>query len=904
MLMRARAPHRRPHPAWRERRPEGCERSAAPQDHDPIRVVRTRKRAVGVLATFAVLFVVLRTVARLETERLWFREVGQEDVFWTVVAGPQLAGFVAGLGTTVLLLGAARFAERTSVPPERWPYGRWPHVVLQAAQLAASVAAGLVVGHSVVETHWQQLVLWVHRRDFGVTDPLFHEDVGFFVFSLPLLRAVAAWLLLMTVISLAGALATYAASGAIRVRPVRVTASPTMRMHVLGLTATLLVLLAWRHRLDQFGLALPRPGETVPGAGYTSVHAELPWMRAMTVIDLAAAVAVGISAVLRRSWMLPAFTIAVVVVLEAFSPSVIPDLVQRFIVEPQTLSRERPYLAFAIDATRRAYDLDRVTERSLPANARISPQELAANADVLRNIQLWDPDVLRPEINQQQAVDSYYDFAPITADRYVSNGEPQAMLVAQRELDLRRLDPSGRTWANDHLAYTHGHGLIAVPAGDAGVDDQGRPRFVTPQSGGEAAPTRLRQPRIYFGVQPPGAQRWVVANTHRSEVEEPVSGASPTKVYHYTGAGGIPMTGTVRRAVLALSFDDLNLLLSHTLGAAPRLLLHRSVSDRLKTLAPFLHWDRDTQTAVVDGRIVFLSHGYTSTDAYPYSAQVRVDGRRLNYMRAAVLATVDAFSGSTKLYVTDPGDPLIATWQGVFPTLLQPASAIPAGVRAQLRYPRGLFDVQTWIWGTYHREDVDSVYTRVDTWKRPTDVSGPIQDFGNLPDMPRLAPEYMLARLPGDAEQRFLLTTPYTPYSRENMTGYLAGAVDDDGRPSLTQLNLSATHRVPGPEQVARQILADPAISNRLFLLNTETTDLGDRSVNIAEIGRPQVVPIGDAFLHVQTIYVTNRSSGVTRLRLVAAYLNGRIGYGHTLAAAIQSALGPAPADVNEADAG
>jgi uncharacterized membrane protein (UPF0182 family) len=858
-----------------------------------------------VLATFAVVFVVFRELAHFETERLWFREVGQEQVFWTMLAGPWLAGFVAGLGTTVLLLGGFGFAQRSVAPPDQWPYGPWPRRVLVAAQVGLGVATGLLVGRSVVHSHWQQLVLWVHRRDFGVTDPLFNKDVGFFVFTLPLLRALAAWLLTMTVIALAGFVATYAASGAVRVRPLRVTLTPAMRTHVLALGAVLLVVLAWRHRLDQFALALPHPGQTVPGAGYTSVHAELPWIRALAVIDLAGALALAASIVLRRWWMLPAFTVLVVAVMEAFSPSVVPDLVQRFVVAPQTLSRERPYLGFALDATRAAYDLDRVEQRTLPANASVSPQELAANHDVLRNIQLWDPDVLRPEIDQQQAVDSYYDFSNITADRYALDGEPQAMLIAERELDLRRLDPSGRTWANDHLAYTHGHGLIAVPAGDAGVDDQGKPRFVTPLGGGDD-PTGLRQPRIYFGAQPEGALDWVVANTHRSEVEEPTAGDAAADGYHYTGAGGIPMSNVVRRAVLALTFDDLNLLLSHTLGSNARLLMHRSVADRLHTLAPFLEWDRDTQTAVVDGRIVFLAHGYTATDAYPYSAPVRVEGRQFNYLRAAVLATVDAFSGQVTLYVTDPADPLITAWQGVFPTLLRPASAMPAGVRAHLRYPRRLFDVQTWIWGTYHRNDVAGVYTRADTWKRPADVSGPIQDFGNrrAGDSPRLPPEYVLARLPGEARQQFLLTTPYTPYSTENMTGYLAGSVDTQGRPRLTELNLSPAQRVLGPAQVARQILADPGVSNRLFLLNTETTDLGDRSVNSAEIGRPHVVPIGDAFLHVQTIYVTNGSSGVTRLRLVAAYLNGRIGYGHTLAEAIQGALGTPATSVSDADPG
>jgi len=854
-----------------------------------------------VLGALAIAAVLARIAAHAETEWLWFHELGQQRVFWTLVASRWLAGSLAGLGTSAFLLANLWFAERTAPPEGQLPGDRRTRTRLRrivlVAQLGVSAAAGLAVGRRVVLSDWQHILLWLHRRDFGVTDPLFHKDVGFWVFSLPLYQQAAEWLLLTTTIALACAFAAHGATGGIRTKPSPVSATRAAHAHLLGLGALLLVLVAWQHRLGQFALELPRRGETVPGAGYTAVHVQLPWLHVLVVVALAGA-AMLVYAAVRRSWSVPAVAVALVVVAELVNPAVLPSVVQRFVVEPQTLSRERPYIAHAIGLTRSAYAVDRVADRPLPANAAISDSELRANRDVIANIQLWDTDVLRPEIAQQQAIGSYYGFPNITVDRYSEGGKPEGMIVAERELDLSRLDPSGRTWANDRLAYSHGYGLVAVPAGDAGVDDQGKPRFVTSEFGSGRPPAQLQEPRVYYGVQPRHAQPWVIVRTRRAEVEKPLSGNSPPPDYHYGGEGGISISDPLRRSLFALRFGDLNLLLSETLGHHPRILLHRDVGDRLRTLAPFLHWERQPEVAVVGGRITFLVHGYTTSDSYPYSKRMRVfGGTELNYLRAPVVATVDAFSGRVTMYITDADDPIMGAWKAAFPTLFTPGSRMPSDVRAHLRYPRALFNAQSRVWMTYHMHNVDDFYIRADAWKRPADVSGPIQRVGSLRNHAvsgkptrRLRPDYVLARLPAQRRQQFMLTTMFTPYSEENLSGYLTGTLDALGHPSLTQLSLPRSRRVLGPSQVSRQILASPGVSGRLRLLNQETTDLGERSINIVEISDPRVVPIGDSFLYVQTIYVTARASGASRLRLVTVFLNGRVGYGKSLDDALRSA--------------
>jgi uncharacterized protein len=857
-------------------------------------------RSALLLGALAIAAQLARIAAHAETEWLWFHELGQQRVFWTLVASRWLAGSLAGLGTTAFVLANLWFAERTAPSEGQLPGGRRTRTrlrrILLSVQLGVSAAAGLVVGRSVVLSDWQHILLWLHRRDFGVMDPLFHKDVGFFVFSLPLYQQVAKWLLLTTAIALACAFAAHAATGGIRTKPAPVSATRAAHAHLFGLGALVLVLVAWQHRLSQFALELPRRGATLPGAGYTAVHVQLPWLHVLVVVTLAAA-AMLVYAAMRRSWSVPAVALAMVAVGELVNPAILPSVVQRFVVEPQTLSRERPYIAHAIALTRRAYALDRVAERPLPANAAISERELRANRDVIRNVQLWDTDVLRPEIAQQQAIGSYYGFPNITVDRYSRGGKPEGMIVAERELDLSRLDPSGRTWANDRLAYSHGYGLVAVPAGDAGVDDQGKPRFVTSEFGAGRPPAELREPRVYYGVQPRRAQPWVVVRTQRAEVEKPLSGDAPPPDYHYSGNGGIPVSDPLRRSLFALRFGDLNLLLSETLGPHPRILLHRDVGDRLRNLAPFLHWEKRPEVAVVGGRITFLAHGYTTSDSYPYSARVRVGGKELNYLRASVVATVDAFSGQVTMYPTDADDPIMRAWEAAFPTLFTPAEKMPSDVRAHLRYPQALFNAQSRIWASYHIQNVDDFYIKADAWKRPADVSGPVQRVGDVRHRltpsgraRRLRPDFVMARLPGQRRQQFMLATMFTPYSEENLSGYLTGTLDALGRPSLTQLSLPRSRRVLGPSQVSRQILASPGVSGRLRLLNQETTDLGERSVNIIEVGDPRVVPIGDSFLYVQTIYVSARGTGATRLRLVTVFLNGRVGYGTSLDQALRSA--------------
>jgi uncharacterized protein len=864
---------------------------------------RPRVRSGLIVAILLLVTVAARAAAHLETDWLWFHELGQEHVFWKVLTMRWIAGSGAGVATALILLAnlwiVARIAPPDAGLPDRDPRARELRVVVRWGCVAVALAAGVFVGRSVVIGGWEQIALWTQRQHFGHADPIFHKDIGFFVFSLPLYEQLVRWLLVTAALALGTAILGHIATGAIRLAPAPVSANRGAHRHVLGLAALLFVGLAASHWLGQYALELSGGNRTVPGAGYTEVHVKLPWIRALMVVALGGAVLMVIAAV-RRSWSLPAIALVAVVVAEIVNPYLLPSVVQRFFVDPQTLSRERPYLAESMRLTQLAYGLDRVGERALPANATITGKELRENRDVLGNIQLWDTDVLRPQIDQQQSIGSYYTFPNTTVDRYREGKRIRSIIVAERELDVNRLDPSGRTWANDRLAYTHGYGLVAVPAGEVG--HAGQPNFVTSEFGAGHAPTQVRQPRIYYGVEPPRAEPWTIVRTHRPEIEKPLPGDTPEPDYHYTGSGGIKLGGLLRRSVFALRFGEANLALSQTIGADSRIILHRDVGDRLRNLAPFLTWEKRPEVLVVDGRILFLAHGYTTSNTFPYAAHTTVGHRRVNYIRGSVVATVDAYSGQVRLYAMDRADPILRAWTKVFPGMFTPGERMPADMRAHLRYPRELFDAQSEVWSTYHIDNVDDFYTKSDVWQRPAEISGPVQKVGAIRfriknQAPRMNPYFLLARRPGERHLRFMLTTVFTPHSQENLSGYLTGTIDAGGRPRLTQLTLPRTRLVLGPSQVARQILATPAIGDRLRLLNQETADLGNQAVNAVILSEPRVVPLGDAFLYVQPIYVTSQGTGATRVRLVTVYLNGHVGYGPTLHKALQVARADARAD-------
>jgi uncharacterized membrane protein (UPF0182 family) len=855
-----------------------------------ISLLRTpRARSLILLAVLGAVVGAAGLYARVYTDLLWYAEIGDQDVYWTTLKWKVLAYGMVGVGTAGFMLVHLTFVEKVMASrfEER---ARVPKALRRIAYPIAAVAAGALTAAWLGRETSLQIALWTGRNDFGVTDPVFHRDVGFFVFTLPLYQQAADWLLATLAITGAATVAAYAAAGGLR-RERSFVVVRGVRTHLLVLGALALVVLSWRYRLDQFALALPRAGAALPGAGYTEAHVRLPALKVLTGVSLGGAGVLLRAAVGRVPPLSMALAVGLALVA-TMAPALVSRPLERYVVEPQKLTRERPYLTAAITATRRAFALDRVASRSPTGSAGLSAADIAANRETVANVPLWDSNVLRPALNDLQSLGQYYGFPSTTLDRYTVDGAARTLTVAARQLDLQALGADGRGWTNPRFAYTHGFGAVAVRSTQ--TDRTGLPDLA--QSGFDSGPNPLglREPRVYFGEQPGATPPYVVVNSGRGEVDEPASGSQQPD-YHYDGPGGIALSGFLRRAAFSARFGDLNLLLSETVTERSRILLHRNVGDRLRTLAPFLRWEERPQTVIVNGRVAFLFTGYTTSDHYPYSMPVRMGQSRVNYVRAAAHAVVDAFSGEVSIYTADSVDPILRAWRTVYPDLLRPASEMPPELRAHLRYPTALFDAQIKAYATYHAE-ATAFWNGSDAWERPRQLAGPVERAGDIrfparTGGSRMRPGYVFARLPGERQARAMLAMPFTPRGRQNLVAYLAGSVGDDGRPHLALLSLPRNKLTLGPSQVTRQILATPEVSRRLELANRESRDLGKTSVDRTIVGVPRLVPVGDTLVQVQPVYLVAAGSGVPRLRLVAVQANGRVGYGGDVETALRRTL-------------
>jgi uncharacterized protein len=859
---------------------------------DRVSLWRTpRTRALLVLGALGIAGGVVAVLARVYTDLIWFQELGVVRAYWTTLKWKILAHGIVGLGTTCfVLLNLTVVVRRTGGRPDRLVWRQW-----QLVYPVVAIAAGVICMQARPDDSWQLLLLWANRSDFGVDDPLFHRDVGYFVFSLPLYQQVARWWLETLAMASAATFGAYAAAGALR----------AARAHLLTLAALALAVVAWRVRHEQLSLVLPREPPQLPGASYTDEHVVLPVLSVLALAAPAGAI-LSLCAAVRRVPPLLVAALSLVAVAAIVARSELPPLVERFDVQPQELTRARPQLERTIAATVRAFALDRVDVRSLPANDRLSAEDIRANRRTLDNVPLWDSQVLRPALDDLQSIGRYYRFRSLTVDRYTVDGELRVMTVAARQLDRSRLGPEPPGWATQRFAYTHGYGVVAVAA--TGTDSERQPRFAQRPFDGGPNPLGLREPRIYYGEGQDRSPPYVIVNSRRGEIDAPAPG-SQAPGYHYDGSGGIALSSWWRRAAFAARFGDLRLLLTGTVTDRSRIILHRDVRDRLLAVAPFLRWERRPQTAVIDGRVQFVFHGYTTTPNYPYSALVRMGGDRVSYARDAAVATVDAFSGRVSLYVADQEDPILRAWRAAYPDLFQPQ--MPAQLRERLRYPRLLFSAQVEAYETYHAGDATAFWNGTDAWQRPQQIAGPVEDVGEIhfpdpgrqldaderrdddvdPDDWKARPEYLFARLPGDASEQFMAVMPFTPRGGENLVGYLAGAVDERGRARLTLLSLPRDRLALGPSQATRRILAHPAVSRRLELLNRESRDLGDAAVNRTILGAPRIVPVAGSLVHVQPLYLTAAGNGVPRLQLVTVIANGRVGYGRTLRAALRRTL-------------
>ncbi|HUH11999.1 MAG TPA: UPF0182 family protein [Longimicrobiales bacterium] len=834
-----------------------------------------------------------RALVGIYTEALWYAELGYGSLFWRRLwiglSVQAVAGVVAAALVLVNLWVVARQVGSVHV---RRRYGNLEIAEQVPVRYVASgmVATALLAG-------W-----WLSQLEFGggaaipvfaalrgvpweLADPLFGRDAGFYVFTLPVLRQALDYLFVVLVWSLVLVTAGYVLVGAIRLEGNRPELEDRARLHLGALAAALMVLLAVRFWLARYQLVVA--GDGIGGAlGYTDVHARLPALAVLSVLALVAAAAV-LHGAWRRAWLPPVAAAAALLAGIILLGAVLPSTVQKFQVEPNERSRERPYIAWNLEFTRRAYGLDGVEREPFTYRApRVEAWQDVAPA--VAGLPLWDRGPLRDALQQRQSFRAYYRFLDVDFDRYGPPGEQHQVAIAVRELIPSEVPQGSQTWQSLKLnpQYVRGLGAVVTRVASAGgtpdywlydLPQEMPPGPVPPEDSARARGVRmglgappslaLTRPSIFFGE---GTREYVILVPGRGDAFMGEAGED--------FPGGVPLSSFWRVLAFAWRFGDKNLLFSGEISRDARILFRRRVTERVEALAPFVLWQDDSYPVIHRGRVVWLVEGYTASTSFPLAAPYRATAaaRPVRYLRNSVKATVDAVSGEVALYAVGSGDPILRTYARVFPDLIRPLDDMPDNLRAHLRYPAFVLQAQGEMLERYHLTSPDAFYGGEDVWQLPREAAGEVGEHPYQSD-------YALMPLPGGRTPEFLLSVPLIARDRQNMTAFLVARNDPPHYGELRLVELPRDQLIPGPSQIRALMQQDPDVSRELTLWSSQGSTV--------DFGHTLVVPVDSGFLYVQPLFLSAQASGqrIPELARVVVSDGRRVGMGSTLEGAVEA---------------
>ncbi|MDP9430983.1 MAG: UPF0182 family protein, partial [Actinomycetota bacterium] len=871
---------------------------------------RRAKVVIGAIAVLLVLFTAIGTLTNVYVDYLWFDETGFTEVFWTELQTRALLFAVAGVATGGLTALAIHLAYRfrpTFRPMsleqqnlERYRQSLEPRRTLVLTSVAAVL--GLFAGVTA-QASWENWLQFRNSTDFGRTDPQFGLDISFFVFDYPFYRLLLSFGFAIVILALIGSLLTHYVFGGLRLQTPgqKLTSAAMVQLSVLlGLFVALKAVAYW---LDRYALVYSDRGGLFTGASYTDVNALLP---AKTILVFAAAVcAVAFLAnVVVRNFRLPAAALVLLLISSLVIGVAYPAIVQQFVVRPSADQREADFIARAIESTREAYDLtdvEYVQYAQQETGEQVDPAaalaELRNDTETIPNARLLDPNVLSATFTARQQIRNVYGFPEkLDIDRYRIGGETQDYVVAVRELNSEGLSENQDTWINRHTVYTHGNGFVAAPANEVVAGQEGgEPRFTT-----RDLPTvgniDVEQPRIYYGElmqdysvvgAPEGAEPREFDLPEGSDGEGQINNT-------YGGQGGVQIGSFFRQLTFAIFYRERNFLLSSAVNEASKVLYVRDPMDRVEKAAPFLTVDGDPYPAVIDGRVVWILDGYTTSGSYPYSEQMELGeaatdaltgtgttalpNETFNYIRNSVKATVDAYDGTVTLYEWDEQDPVLQTYMKAFPGLVEPRDAMPAELEGHMRYPEDLFKVQRDILTRYHVSDPGDFYSQNDRWAVPAD---PTQDTQEPQP-----PYYILAQRPGDPEASFQLTSALNAFRRENLSAFVSASSAPETYGQIQVLTLPGNTPFRGPQQVQQSFITNNQVRPDLTLFNSAESR--------AVFGNLLTLPIGDnGLLYVEPLYVEGTGeNSFPLLQKVLVNYGDRVGYADTLAEALDQVFG------------
>ncbi|TGD84199.1 UPF0182 family protein [Mycolicibacterium sp. CH28] len=898
------------------------------------KLTRRSRILIGVALAVVVLLLVGPRLIDAYVDWLWFGELGYRSVFSTVLVTRLVVFLAAGLVVGSIVFAGLALAYRTrpvfvpTVGPND-PVARYRTAVMARLRLfgiGVPAVIGLLSG-VVAQSYWARVQLFLHGSNFGVTDPQFGKDLGFYAFDLPFYRLVLTYLFVAVFLAFLANLVSHYIFGGLRLSGRTGALTRPARIQLVALAGTLVLLKAAAYWFDRYELlSHSRAGKPFTGAGYTDINAVLPAKLILLAIAVICAAAV-FSALVLRDLRIPAIGLVLLLLSSLIVGAGWPLVVEQISVKPNAAQKESEYISRSIAATRQAYGLtsDHVTYRDYSGNAPATAQQVASDRATTSNIRVLDPTIISPAFTQfQQGKNFYYFPDQLSIDRYQgADGNLRDFVVAARELNPDRLIDNQRDWINRHSVYTHGNGFIASPAntvrGIANDPNQngGYPEFLASVVGANGSvvspgPAPLDQPRIYYGpVISNTAADYAIVGKNGADREYDYETNTETKNYTYAGTGGVPIGNWLARSVFAAKFAERNFLFSNVIGSNSKILFNRDPAQRVEAVAPWLTTDSTVYPAIVNKRMVWIIDGYTTLDNYPYSELTSLSSatadsnevavnrlapdKQVSYIRNSVKATVDAYDGTVTLYAQDESDPVLKAWMSVFPGTVKPKSEISPDLAAHLRYPEDLFKVQRMLLAKYHVDDPVTFFSTSDFWDVPLDPNPTASSYQ--------PPYYIVAKdlARNDDSASFQLTSAMNRFRRDFLAAYISASSDPDTYGKITVLTIPG--QVNGPKLAFNAISTDTAVSQDLGVI-------GRDNQNRIRWGNLLTLPVGQGgLIYVSPVYASPGSSDAAssypRLIRVAMMYNDKVGYGPTVSAALDgifgagagaTATGPAPA--------
>jgi len=848
------------------------------------------KRKYIILLVIAFFVLISSGLVKLITDWFWFKGVGFENIFTTILGTKIILGLIAGLISFSLIYLNLKIASHLTqgrpisiqIESKGTSVDIGKH--LNKLILYLSLFFGLFIG-LIMANYWEILLKYLNASSFNIVDPVFSRDISFYFFTLPFLKILTGFFLWIIIISLVGSAFIYFSRKAffffskkasmlqysLKGKPIRYKIEKKPRNHLLAILSPLFLILAAQIYFIKISNLVYSHTGSFTGASYTDIHATLPMLKILALILLTGAI-ISIVSIFKKSNHLLLGVIGLYLAVSILGVWLYPSAIQKFIVDPNELNKESPYILYNIVATQRAFGLDQIEKHELSGETGLTLEDIQNNETTIKNIRLWDREPLLDTFGQIQEIRTYYDFVSVDNDRYKLNDEYRQVLLSPRELNSGSLPH--RTFINEHLTFTHGLGLTLGPVNE--ITKEGLPvlfiKDLPPVSSDKSL--EITRPEIYYGELAKN-KSYVFVNTKSKEFDYP---SGEENVFtDYQGKGGVPVKSFWRKALFAIRFKELKILFSNDITSESRAIYYRNIQQRVKRVLPFLKMDKDPYLVITEqGKLKWIYDAYTISNLYPYSqvvgGSIGVDG--VNYIRNSVKVIIDAYDGQMQFYVANSQDPLIQTYAKIFKHSFLPLEEMPKNLRAHLRYPEDIFIYQTALYSIYHMEKPQIFYNKEDQWQVPTISEG------RADPMVR----HIIMRLPGEAKEEYILMIPFTPQKKDNLAAWMVARADGENYGKLAVYRFPKQRLVFGPKQIINRINQNPEISKQI--------SLWDQRGSQVNLGSLLVIPIEESLLYVRPLYIRAEGGKIPELKRVIVAYEKRIAMEETLDKALYQVFG------------